>query len=67
MVGGSTPVWIARAEMISSTPPEAPSRWPSWLLVLEIWSLAGWGPKTFFMALVSARSPSGVLVPWALM
>ena len=29
---------MARAEAISSTPPEAPRRWPSWLLVLEIWS-----------------------------
>ena len=36
---GRTPVWMARAKMISSTPPEAPSRWPSWLLVLETGSL----------------------------
>ena len=58
---------MARAEAISSTPPEAPSGWPSWLLVLEIWSRRACGPKTCFMARVSARSPSGVLVPWALM
>ena len=58
---------IARAEATSSTPPEAPSRWPSWLLVLETWSRLACGPKTVFIALVSARSPRPVLVPWALM
>ena len=48
-------------------PPEAPSRWPSSLLVLETMSFLAWGPKTDFIALVSARSPRPVLVPWALM
>ena len=51
----------------SSTPPLAPSRWPSWLLVLEMLTLWAWSPKTVLMAIVSALSPSGVLVPWALM
>ena len=51
---------------ISSTPPEAPSRWPIMLLVLLMASLRAWSPKTFLMALVSAASPSSVLVPWAL-
>ena len=37
------------------------------LLVLEILSLLAWSPKTVLMAFVSALSPSGVLVPWALM
>ena len=60
-------VWIASAEATSSTPPEAPRRWPSSLLVLETWSFLAWGPKTVFIALVSARSPRPVLVPWALM
>ena len=48
-------------------PPLAPSVWPSWLFVLEIISRFAWSPKTRFTAPVSALSPSGVLVPWALM
>ena len=45
----------------------APSRWPSWLLVELIASFFAWSPKVVLTALVSAMSPSGVLVPWALM
>ena len=44
-------------------PAGGPSVWPSWLLVLEICSFDAWLPKTCFIARVSARSPSGVLVP----
>jgi hypothetical protein len=41
--------------------------WPVTLLVLDIASVCAAGPKTAFTAVTSARSPSGVLVPWALM
>ena len=38
-------VRCARTSDTSSTPPLAPSRWPSWLLVLEIAQLAGRGRR----------------------
>ena len=37
---------VAIRLMISSTPPLAPSKWPSWLLVLEMLSLFAWSSKT---------------------
>ena len=67
IVGGITPSRIASRQKISSTPPLAPSRWPNWLFVLEMLTLQAWSWKTVLMAMVSAASPSGVLVPWALM
>ena len=48
-------------------PPLAPKVCPNWLLVLEIASRLAWAPNTLFTASVSALSPKGVLVPWALM
>ena len=50
----------------NSTPPEAPSRCPSWLFVLETDTSFACELKTVLMAVVSALSPKGVLVPWAL-
>ena len=52
---------------MASTPPDAPSRWPIMLLVLEIISFLACSPKTCLIAFVSATSPRPVLVPWALM
>ena len=66
-MGVITPRSIVRAQTTASMPPLAPSVWPRLLLVLEIASRFAWPPNTRFTALVSATSPSGVLVPWALM
>ena len=41
IVGGITPSRKARMQKISSTPPLAPRRWPSWLLVLEMLTDSG--------------------------
>src|SRR4051794_14862414 len=67
IAGGPRWRWTARGEMPASPPPLAPRRWPSWLLVELMVSFFAWSPKVFLTALVSARSPRGVLVPWALM
>ena len=48
-------------------PPAAPSRCPVIDLVELIASFAACSPKQRFTATVSAMSPSGVDVPWALM
>jgi CheY-like chemotaxis protein len=52
---------------IASAPPDAPSKCPIMLLVLDTASLYACGPNTLLRAIVSALSPSSVLVPWALM
>src|SRR5947208_860321 len=54
-------------QAISSTPPDAPSRWPTMLLVLLIATRRAASPSAVLIARVSASSPNGVLVPWALM
>ena len=57
----------ASAQMIASIAPAAPNVWPVTDFVDETASLYAWSPKTSLIALVSAASPSGVDVPWALM
>src|SRR6185437_6984423 len=67
IVGGNTWSRSARMLKIASTPPAAPSRWPVVDLVELIASFLAWSPNTFFAAITSPRSPSGVEVPCALM
>src|SRR5437879_4402388 len=67
MVGGTTPVWTTSAHSAASKAPAAPSRWPVIDLVEPKISLRACGPNTVFTAAVSAESPCGVDVPWALM
>src|SRR5215211_6789735 len=50
MVGWTTRCLIDMTVAISSTPPDAPSKWPSMLLVLETASLWAWGPNTRLIA-----------------
>lgn len=67
MVGGAT--WSRRASTlkIASTAPAAPNRWPVIDLVELIDSAWACSPNTLFTAAISAMSPAGVEVPWALM
>src|SRR6266853_1696979 len=67
MVGGMIPIWTTRAQMPASNAPAAPSRWPVIDLVEPKTSLRARSPNTAFTAAVSAASPCGVEVPWALM
>src|SRR3989442_7814510 len=67
MVGGMTPVWTTSAHSAASKAPAAPRRWPVIDLVEPKISLRACGPNTVFTAAVSAESPWGVDVPWALM
>ncbi len=67
IVGCTTPCIIISTVAIISTAPDAPSKCPIMLFVLEIASLCAWPRKTSLIARVSASSPSGVPVPWALM
>src|SRR4029077_787044 len=67
MVGGMTPVWTTRAQTPASNAPAAPSRWPVIDLVEPKTSFLARSPNTAFTAAVSAASPCGVEVPWALM
>ena len=53
--------------MIASIAPAAPNVWPMTDFVEETASSYAWSPKTSLIAFVSARSPSGVEVPCALM
>ena len=62
-----TPSWSASTHIIASIAPAAPKQWPVIDFVDETASSYAWSPKTSLIALVSARSPSGVDVPWALM
>ena len=52
---------------MASIAPAAPKQWPVTDFVEETASLYAWSPKTSLIARVSAASPSGVEVPWALM
>jgi hypothetical protein len=67
IVGGMTPVCSAIAENTASTPPAAPSRCPVIDLVELTITLYAASPSAALIAMVSARSPAGVEVPWALM
>ena len=67
IVGGITRRSIALADSTNSMPPLAPNECPSWLLVLEMLTDLASAPNTCLIASVSALSPKGVLVPWALM
>src|SRR5256885_8185212 len=67
MVGGMTPVWTTSAHNAASKAPAAPRRWPGIDLVEPKISVRACGPNTVFTAAVSAESPCGVDVPWALM
>jgi hypothetical protein len=40
--------------------------WPSAALIELTGTSYTWSPKAFFITVVSARSPKGVDVPWAL-
>ena len=53
--------------MIASIAPAAPNVWPIIDFVDDTARLYAWSPKAALIALVSAASPSGVPVPWALM
>ena len=66
-VGGAIRSRSARIVAVTSTAPEAPSRWPIADLVDDTGTFAAWSPSASLIALVSARSLSGVEVPWALM
>src|SRR3989441_7422030 len=66
MVGGTTPVWTTSAHTAASTAPAAPSMCPVIDLVDPKISLRACAPNTAFTAAVSAASPCGVDVPWAL-
>ena len=62
------PWYSASAVNAPSTPPAAPSKCPVMLLVeLTMSPFFAQSPNTAFIALVSAMSPTGVEVPWALM
>ena len=67
IVGGSTPSRIASTEMIVSTPPAPPMRWPVIDLVDEIATVVAALLNVCLMARVSILSLSSVEVPWALM
>src|SRR5207245_11107406 len=67
IVGGTMPVWTTSAQTAASTAPAAPSMWPVIDLVDPKTSLRACAPNTAFTAAVSAASPWGVDVPWALM
>src|SRR6266699_1513084 len=67
MVGGMIPVWTTRAQTPASKAPAAPSKWPVIDLVEPKMSFLARSPNTAFTAAVSAASPCGVEVPWALM
>jgi hypothetical protein len=68
IVGGSLPSRIASVEKIASTAPPAPRQWPVAPFVDEIGVfLAFSSPSASLITRVSAASPSGVEVPWALM
>ena len=54
IVGGTTPRCMASIASTSSTPPLAPNRWPSWLLVLEMATFGACSLKTVLTAVVSA-------------
>ena len=56
-----------RTHIIASTAPAAPKVWPIIDFVDETASSCACAPKTSLIAFVSARSPSGVEVPCALM
>ena len=65
MVGGATWSRMASTLKMPSTTPAAPSRCPVIDLVPLTASLAACAPNAFFMAVVSATSPSGVEVACA--
>ena len=67
MVGGRTPSTIAFTVATVSMAPAPPSVCPVTLLVLDIASFDACAPKSDLTAMTSALSPSGVLVPCALM
>src|SRR5512134_909787 len=64
VVGGDTWWCTARAENTASTPPAAPSRCPVMDLVEFTATFFAWSPSRRLTATLSARSPSGVEVPW---
>lgn len=68
-VDGRRATWSRRASTlkIASTAPAAPNRWPVIDLVELIDSAWACSPNTLFTAAISAMSPAGVEVPWALM
>jgi len=53
--------------IIASIAPAAPKQWPIIDFVEETASSYAWSPKTSLIAFVSAASPRGVEVQWALM
>ena len=65
--GGRTSSRIAKRQVIASTLPAAAIKWPIMLLMLEIGMSGAAGPQACLMAIVSTRSLTIVLVPWALM
>src|SRR5207245_11519677 len=67
IVGGMMPVWTTRAQRPASKAPAAPSRWPVIDLVEPKMTWRARSPNTACAAAVSAASPCGVDVPWALM
>ncbi len=67
MVGGMQPVETTFAHAKASIAPAAPMAWPVIDFVLLTASRSACSPNTSRMAMVSYRSLSGVLVPWALM
>jgi len=67
IVGGIVPCFSTRVHTANSSAPAAPSRCPVIDLVDPKISCFAWGPNTVFTAAVSAPSPCGVDVPWALM
>src|SRR5262249_20236384 len=67
IVGGMTPWCSTRVQTANSSAPAAPSRCPVIDFVDPKISFFACGPNTVFTAAVSAPSPCGVDVPWALM
>ena len=65
-VGGITRARRARIVTTASTAPAAPNRWPIADFVDDTGMADARSPKKAFSAIVSARSLSGVEVPWAL-
>ena len=63
-----TPRSMVSIEKIASSAPEPPRQWPIIDLVEETATLRAFSsPRASLMARVSAMSPGGVEVPWALM
>ena len=67
IVGGMTPCVSDRIAAAASTAPAALVKCPVMDLVELIGTLWAYSPKACLIASVSATSPVGVLVAWALM